>query len=40
MAGAYPLLFSICKRIVESLLKCFSRVVDTLLKGFACGLHY
>jgi hypothetical protein len=33
----YPPPFTICKRVVDSLLKCFSRVVDTLLKGFACG---
>ncbi len=36
----YPPLFTICKKVVDSLLKCFSTIVDTLLKGFACGLHY
>ncbi len=40
IACSYPPPFTICKRIVDSLLKRFSRVVDTLLKGFACGLHY
>jgi hypothetical protein len=33
-------LFTICKRVVDSLLKRFSQVVDTLLIGLACGLHY
>jgi hypothetical protein len=40
LACGYPPPFTICKRAVDSLLKCFSRVVDTLLKGFACGVHY
>ena len=40
IACGYPISFAICKRVVDSLLKCCSQVVDTLLKGFACGLHY
>jgi hypothetical protein len=40
IACGYPPSFTICKRVVDSLLKCIRRVVDTLLKGFACGLHY
>jgi hypothetical protein len=40
IACGYPIPFAICKRVVESFLKCFCQVVDILLKGFACGLHY
>jgi hypothetical protein len=40
IACGYPHPFTICKRVVDSLLKFFSRVVNTLLKGFACSLHY
>jgi hypothetical protein len=40
IACGYPISFAVCKRIVDSLLKCFSEVVDTLLKEFACRLHY
>jgi hypothetical protein len=29
IACGYPLPFTICKRVVDSLLKCFSRIVDT-----------
>ncbi len=32
--------FTIYKIVVDSLLKSFSQVVDTLLKGFACSLHH
>jgi hypothetical protein len=38
--AAIHLPFTICKRVSDSLLKRFSQVVETLFKGFACGLHY
>ncbi len=37
IACSYPIPFSVCKRVVDSLLKCLS---ITLLKGFAYSLHY
>jgi hypothetical protein len=37
--AAIRLLLLFSKRVVDSLLECFSQVVESLLKGFAWSLH-
>jgi hypothetical protein len=40
IACSYKIPLAIYKRVVDSLLKCFSQAMETLLKGYASGFHH